>query len=212
LKDQQKAIDALQKSMKDLDKAMQDDLAKSQENYRQSVGDMARAAKDKIEQIDKDIEDEKKSRNQGWRTKVAELEKQKAEQQNIINRAGNEIGDIQNEVNKDDLTLLAEKHAKEMAAIKQQASDKKAEMQKEVDERNAFASGLWAKIGEKGFADKAISESMSFLGSIGSGPIQQSFIFNLPGVVAGDEGVRNIIMQAIAELNRQATLRNVGGK
>jgi len=212
LKDQQRAIDALQKSMKDLDKAMQDDLAKSQENYKQSVADMARAAKDKITQLDKDIADEKESRSQGWRTKVADLEKQKAEQQNIINRAGNEIGDIQNEINKDDLTLLAEKHTQEMQAIKTLASDKKAEMQKEVDDRSAFAAGLAGKAGEAGFADKAINESMSFLGSIGAGPISQSFIFNLPGVVAGDDGIKKIITQMIAELNRQATLRNVGGK
>jgi len=212
LKEQQKAIENLQKSMKDLDEAMQDDLAKSQENYRQSVADMARAAKDKIDQLDKDIADEKKNRDQGWRTKVADLEKQKAEQQNIINRAGNEIGDIQNEINKDDLTLLAEKHVKEMQAIKTQASDKKAEMQKEVDERTSFATGLASKASEAGFADKAVGESMSFLGSIGAGSIQQSFIFNLPGVVAGDEGIKNLITQMIAELNRQATLRNVGGK
>jgi len=212
LKDQEKAIESLQKSMKDLDKSMQDDLAKSQENYRQSVADMARIAKEKMDQLDKDIADEKANRDQGWRTRVADLEKQKAEQKNIINRAGNEIGDIQNEINKDDLTLLAEKHVKEMAAIKQKTADKKAEMQKEIDERASFATGLASKASEAGFTDKAVGESMSFLGSIGAGSIQQSFIFNLPGVVAGDEGIKNLITQMIAELNRQAMLRNVGGK
>lgn len=210
--DQEKAIASLRNTMSDLDEQLNEDIAKSDESYKKDVAAVARSAKDKMDSIDKQIADEKSSMSMGWRTRIDELTKEKAKEQNIIDKAGGVVLDIQTELKKDEFDLLTESHAKEFQEMKDATEKSKLEAQKEILERQVFLLKSGIQVKQPGFFEKATAEGTSFLGSIGAGTIQQSLIFNFNGAVAGDDGIKKIIQQMVDELNRQATLRGISGK
>lgn len=211
-KDQQKAIAELKSTLADLDEQLNEDIAKSDENYQKDVANLARAAKERVDEIDRQIADEKSSMSQGWRGRIADLEAERAKENDILAKAASKGIDIQTETKKDEFDLLAESHANELKEMQDAAEKKKLETNKEILERQKFLLESGVAIAKPGFFEKATAEETSFLGAIGAGTTQQSFVFNFNGAVAGDEGIKKIIQQMIDELNRQATLRGIGGK
>lgn len=206
------AIIELRQEISKLDEETDNSLEKARERQRKELADMARASQERIDQIDKQIADERFSMSRGFRTRIAELESEKEREKNVIERIGGEITDISAEIAKDDLTILQEKHASEISEIREQAAKKREELSMEESERTAFLSEKAAQIGGPGFFDRAMAEKESFAGQIGKGAIEQSFVFNFNEVVAGDEGVKKIIEETMKVLNREATLRGVSGQ
>jgi uncharacterized protein YukE len=205
--DQAKAISDLKNEMSDLNDELAKDLADSDEKYQNDVKKMAKAAQEKIDDIDKQIKEERATMNAGWRTRIEELQAQKLKEQAIIDKAGGVVKNIQAENAKDEFTILQESHTKEIEEIKAQAENKRLELQKEMLERQKFLLEGQVRVAQPGFYESATGEAGTFLGGIGAGAVQNSFNFNFNEVVAGDDGIKQIITQTINELNRQATLR-----
>lgn len=209
---QEDAIAALKKSMADLDDKLADSISKADQSYKADVANVARTAKQRIDEIDKQIASENEARSKGFRTRIADLEAEKAKEQAIIAKAGSVVGNIQDQIAKDDLDRLAEAHAATVQQLKDDEEKQKLQAQAEMLQRQAFVLGAAVNVNTPGYLSKAASEGVSYLGSIGSAPTQQALIFNFNGAVAGDDGIQKIIESTIAKLNREATLRGVGGK
>jgi hypothetical protein len=209
INDQVDAIDELKKSLKELEEQTSEDLAKSDEKYKQDVINRAKRAEDRIKEIDKQIADEQASESQGFRGRITDLQAEKDKEQSIINRASGEVSNLKGEIEKDDLTQLEEAHTKEINEIKNQADKKKAEMEKEKTDRETFLEKEKTTVETPGFYEKATKEGLSFLGGIGAGAVANSFVFNFNGDVNDKEALEKSIIDA---LNRMATLHNVSGK
>ena len=113
------------------------------------------------------------------------------------------------EVAKDEFTILKEKHDKELAEIKSQATAKKDELTKEEQARIDFLEKNKASIGTAGFFSSGVKQQDTFLGGLGLSSAQQQFIFNFNGDVSDIETLKKTIIDM---LNREATLRGVSGK
>jgi hypothetical protein len=210
--EQSKAIDSLRANLADLDAGLSDSINKSNQKYTLDVENLARKAKDKMDTIDKQIADEKRTMGQGWRDKVADLEKQKATEKAILDRAGGVVSDLQSELQKNEFDILQDAHNREIDDIRNQNEAKKKLMQEEIDARQAYLDKIQTMVVSPDFYKTITSEGTSFLGAIGASPGAQSLIFNFNGGVAGDDGIKKIISDTIAQLNRQATLHGVAGK
>lgn len=207
--EQEKAIASLRKEMTDLDQQLSDSLTKSNDKYKADVTNLARSAQDKVVSLDKQIADEKAHMSAGWRTRVEQLEKQKAAEQSIIERAGGQVANLKDELAKDDLTRLEEAHQKELKEIKDSAEQKRLELYKEELQRQVDLLTIQKNLRTPGYINGAVNNGQSFLGSIGASPTQQQFIFNFNGDVSDIDKLKQAVIDA---LNRQATLRGVGGK
>lgn len=210
--DQQKAVSDLRKTIKDLDLEMESALDKSNDKYQEDVKNLARQAKDRITDLDKQIADERSQMSAGWRDKIADLEAQKAKEQAIIDKANGVVTNLSSELSKDQFDILKESHDKELGEIRKNAQDKQKEAETEIAARTKFVEDTAAKLTTPGFLNTATKEGVTFLGSIGASASQQQIVFNFNNAVAGDEGIKKIISETIATLNRQATVRGVGGK
>ena len=211
-KEQEKAISNLNSEITDLDAKLNEDLEKSKEKYQADVTELARRAEDRIKDIDKQIVDEKQAMNKGWRSKITELEAEKAKEQAVIDRANGSVSNLSEELAKSEFDLLTESHDKEIKEIQDQAQKKKDELQKEIDARTRLMLENEVKILTPGFYESATGEANTFLGSIGATSNNQSIVFNFNDAVAGDDGIKKIISQTIEALNRDAALKGIGGK
>ena len=210
--DQEKAIKDLREEMGKLDDDLNADISKSNEKYQEDVKNLARKAQDHIDTINKQIADEQSSENAGWRTRIEQLQAEKAKEQAIINKAGGVVTDIQTAIAQDEFEILRESHNKELNEIQTTADKKKVELDAEIKARTDYLNNIQKMVTAPGFYGSATGQGTSFLGAIGAAPVQQSLVFNFNGGVAGDAGIKKIITDTIAELNRQATLRGVSGK
>ena len=210
--DQAKAINDLKKSMDDLDQKLDEDLNKSNEKYKTDVKNLAKAAQEKKNEIDKQIADERDSMSKGWQNRIRELEAEKSKEQAIIDKANGVVINLQNELSKDEFDSLRESHEKDVIEMRSSAEEKKAEIERETADREKFLTDTQTKIKQPGFFSQTVAEGSSFLGAIGAGGIQTSLNFNFMNAVAGDDGIKKIIEDTIKELDRQATLKGVGGK
>jgi len=206
---QEKAISDLRKAMRELDEQLGDQISKSDERFKEDVKNAARSAKERIEGIDKQIASEESSRSAGFRTRISELEKEKAKEQAIIDKAGGFVTGINEEISKDAIDILREQHEKEIKEIQGQAEKKRLELQKEELERQKFLLESKISISKPGFFESATGEAGTFLGNIGGGAVQNSFVFNFNGDVSDIETLKKAVIGA---LDRQATLKGVGGK
>lgn len=212
LRDQESAVNSLRSSLSDLDDQTEQSVNKSKSKYVEDVKRLARQSQEKIDQIDKQIQEEQEGRSAGFRTRIQKLEDEKLKEKTVIAKAGGEIGDLTSELQRDELDKLYENHEKEIIEIREQADRKKQEMQREIDARQGFSTELLAKVNSKGFLDEGSKQAANtFLGSIGESPGQQQIVFNFNGDVAGDEGIKNAITEALQILNRQAALRGIAG-
>ena len=209
---QQKAIGDLRDQLAQLNRDLDDSVNKQNDTYQQDVISAARSAKTKMDDLDKQMATEKAARGEGWRSKVADLQAEKDKQQQIINEAGGVVDNINAELSKDELTILKEKHEKELGAIYNQAEEKRKEYEAEIKARTDFVNTMNALVVSPDFYAKAVTQGESFLGAIGGSDMQQQLIFNFNNVVAGDDGIKKVINDTIKELDRQATLKKVGGK
>lgn len=212
LKDQQKAIDDLNAAQKKLTAQLDEDLAKSNEKYQGDVTELARRAKERIEEIAKQIEDENNTMSEGFRTRIEQLKAEMAKEQTIIDQAGTVNAKLKEDIAKNEFQILQEAHNKELSEIREQNDKKRKEAEAEIEARKFQINRIGANLYDPNFYKNSAAEGNSFLGSIGAGQQQQALIFNFNGTVAGDEGVKQIIAGAIAEINRQATVQKVGGK
>lgn len=211
-KEQQTAISNLHKEIDSIDEKLDEDLKKSNEKYQEDVVNMAKSAQERIKDIDKSIAEERSSMNKGWRTKIADLEAEKAKEQAIVDRANGVVSGLSEKMAVSEFDLLKDTHEKEIQEIKDQAQKKKEEAQKEIDDRTRLMLENEIKILTPGFYESATSGANTFLGSIGATQSPNQLIFNFNDVVAGDDGVKKIISQAIEALNREASLKGIGGK
>jgi X-X-X-Leu-X-X-Gly heptad repeat protein len=209
MNDEMDAIDNLKKEIIDVDSALEESIAKTNESYNNSVIAMAKSAQTRIDSINKQIEQEKSAMSDGWRDKIKDLEDEKAKEQAIIDKANGVVSNLSEETAKDDFDTLTEQHNKELAEITSDAEKKKSAYQKEIDDRTKILSDNEKKITSPGFYEEATSAANTFLGSIGA---NQVINFNFNDAVAGDEGIKKIISDTIDELNRQAQLKGIGGK
>lgn len=207
--DQEKAIDDLRKAEKSLNDQLTTDIDKANEKYKSDVTSAARNAKSKIDDIDKQIADEQRSQNEGWRTKIAELQIQKAKEQAIIDKAGGVVTDLSQKVSEDEFDILAEAHKKEVADLQATADKKKKLMDEEITARTAKVTELDTLVGSKDFYSKASKEGTTFAGAIGQGGIQQIIQFTFNGDVSDIETLKK---QVVETLNRTASLRQIGAK
>lgn len=212
LNDQQKAVDSLRASLKELDDDLNDSIEKSNEKYQQDVTNLARKAKENIDTINKQIAEEKDTMNRGWRDKVAELEKQKKEEQAIIDRAGGVVKNLDLETSKDEMTILQETHKQELAELQKQHDEKMNMINNEIASRQEQVKNIQSMVTAKGFFESVAAESSTFLNAIGASQNQQTLVFNFNGAVAGDEGIKKIIKDTVSSLDRTATLKNISGK
>jgi len=212
LRDQQKEIDNLSAAQKKLTTQLDEDIAKSNEKYQTDATEIARRAKQRIEEIGKQIEDENSTMSEGFRGRIEELKAEMAKEQAIIDQAGTINANLKQDIAKNDLQILQDSHEKELAEIRSQNEKKRKEAEDEINARKFQINRIGANLYDPNFYKNSSAEANSFLGSIGQGQMQQALVFNFNGTVAGDEGVKEIITQAISEINRQATVQKVGGK
>lgn len=201
------AISKLRNELKELESDTADQLENADEKYQQDVVNRAKQAQEKIDQIDKEIADEKQTRGQGWRSRIAELEKEKAQEQDILARAGGEVSDLKEKIAKDDLDKLKEDWQAERKTIQEESDKTKAEKESELN--TAITAQLRTVVASLSpdILDTLMAENQSFLGEIGAGSNQ--YIFNFNGDVNDKDKLISIITEA---LNRQATLKGVAGK
>ena len=207
--EQAKAIGNLRREMKDLDSDLEEQLGKTKDRQKQELVELARRSQERIAAIDKEIDETTRAEDRGWRTRVEELEREKEKEKSIIARVGGDVLNIKDEIAKDDLMVLQEQHAREIQEIRDQAERKKLELQKEELERQKFILETAVATKGRGFFSTAMQEAGTFLGSIGQASTQQSFVFNFNGDVSDIDTLKKVIIDA---LNREATLRGVGGK
>jgi len=207
--DQEKAIDALRKTQKQLSDQLSDSLEKSDSKFKQDAIEMARTAKERIDDINKEIETERQAQNQGWRSKIAKLEEEKAKEQAIIDKAGGVVVDIGTQIAKDEFDVLQEKHQKEIEEIKKQNEEKKSLVDQEIAERIDKVKELQTLVGGKDFYAKAGKEGTTFAGAIGAGGVQNVIQFTFNGDVSDIETLKK---QVVESLNRTALLKQVGAK
>lgn len=212
LQEQQKGIDDLRAAQKKLTAQLDEDLAKSNDKYKGDATEIARRAKQRVDEIAKQIEDENSTMSEGFRGRIEELKAEMAKEQAIIDQAGTINSNLKEDIAKTDLQILQDAHEKELAEIRSQNEKKRKEAQDEIDARKFQINRIGANLYDPNFYKNSSAEANSFLGSIGQGQMQQALVFNFNGTVAGDEGVKEIITQAISEINRQATVQKVGGK
>ena len=206
-KEQTNAVNELRKSLTDLDEETSKQLNEADKRYKQDVTNRAKQAKDRIDAIDKEIKDTQDARNAGWRTHIAELEAEKAKEQAILDKAGGAVLNLDEQLAKDDLTILKEKHDEENKTILAEADKKKTGINDEILNRQKFQLQQIGAVTTPGFLDKLTAEQQSFLGSMGVGP--SSYIFNFNGDVNDKDKLIKIITDA---LDRQATLKGVAGQ
>jgi len=207
--DQEKAIDNLRKANKELDDQLSSNINNANDKYKQDVANIARSAKTKIDEINKQILEEGRSQNSGFRTRISELEAQKAKEQAILDKAGGVVTDISKEISKDDFDLLQEKHQKELGEIAI-ANDKKKKLnEEEIKARTEKIGEISTMVGGQDFYSRASKEGNTFAGSIGSGGIQQVIQFTFNGDVSDIETLKK---QVVDSLNRTAQLRQIGAK
>lgn len=176
-------------------KKLKDELKSLDETHEEALKDMARNSQENLDKIDKDIAEEKATMNKGWRTRIEDLEKQKAKEQGIISRISGKVSNLPSELSKDELTLLEEDYQKE-----------KLTKQKDILEREKFLTERAVDISKPGFFNSYIKENQSFLGQVGAGGIANSFVFNFNG----DVNDKDALIRTITDiLNREATLRGV---
>lgn len=210
--DQAKSILKLQDQMTDLQGQLTDDLSKSNEQYQDDVVSLAQDAQSKVTDLDKQIADEQSTMSAGWRSRVADLQTQKNQELAIIAQAGTQVSDLNSKLNENDLQQLEDKHAQELQDIKDANNEKQLELQKEQlqDEATLLQDEVNAK--NPNYKTNATAAVDSFLGAIGATTNQQQIVFNFNGGVAGDDGIKQIIMDTIDQLNRNAKLAGVGAK
>ena len=183
-------------------------LGASEDRYQENLKRMARAARERIEQINEQIEDAREARNLGWRGEIIELEHNRNEQEAIIARIGGEIIDIQAEIRKDELTILQEAHKKEIDEIKEQAKRKELEIQKEILERQIAATRGAIEVRAPGFFEKAVGVETA-LRPWEVSPYQNIFNFSFEGEVSDRDALIKVVMEAI---NRASELKQFGGE
>ena len=88
LQEQQKGIDDLRAAQKKLTAQLDEDLAKSNDKYKGDATEIARRAKQRIDEISKQIEDENNTMSEGFRGRIEELKAEMAKEQAIIDQAG----------------------------------------------------------------------------------------------------------------------------
>lgn len=206
---QTKAIGALRKSIKDLDDDLEASIGKSKEKYNEDVKNLARRAKERIDEIDKEIADEENRREIGFRTRVENLEKEKAKEQAILDKAGGIVTNIESEIAKDEFDVLRESHEKEIGEIQSQAAKKKKEIEDEIKNREGYLSGVQKNVSTPGFYEKYAGQAGTFLGSIGESQAQQEIVFNFNGDVSDIEALKKAVIEA---LNKMAALKSNAGQ
>ncbi len=209
---EQEAIYDLKEAISDLDKQLQDGLDKSKSKYEQDVINLAKSSKERIDAINKQIEEERSAMNDGWRTKIKELEAQKAKEQSILDRANTQVTNLSSEIAKDDLRVLQEKHIKELSEIRTSNEEKKKALEDEMKSREMFLLKNVQTVLGKNFFAEATSKDQTFLKDIGASKSSNMYNFNFNEVVAGDDGINKIIAIVINQLNRTATLKGYGGQ
>jgi len=204
--DQSKAINSLRDDLKDLETDTQNQLDSVDARYQEDLKSKARQSKERIAQIEKEIEDTTNARSAGWRTQIAELEAEKEIEKNVLSRINGEVTNLDEELAKDELTILKEEMEAKKALIQEEADKTKAEKESEISSRtNVQLKGLASSLSPT-IMDTLISEDQSFLGSVGGGANQYIFTFN------GDVNDQDKLIKAVTEaLNRQATLRGIAG-
>jgi len=105
---------------------------------------------------------------------------------------------------KDDLTVLREKHQKELLEIEQNSKAKEEQLKLEnmQSQLNIAKTALLGMSPD--YREQYISESSGFLSQIGQSKSQ--IVFNFNDVVAGDDGIKKIIEQTINRLNVESSL------
>lgn len=210
LQEQEKAIDGLRQSMTDLDRQLNDSIAKSEDKYQADVTNLARTAEDKVKTLDKQIADENASLSAGYRTRIADLQKQKDAELAIIAKAGGTVSDLTDRLNQDAFDQLKAQHDKDLAQIQMDAEKKKAAAENEITARTGKVGEIAGLVSGPGFFGQASRDSSTFLGSIGQGPVQQVLNFNFASSVAGDAAIKKMIQDTIARLNRESQLHAAG--
>lgn len=204
--EQTTAISKLRTELKDLENDTQKQLEGVDSKYKEDLKNKAKQSQERITQIDKEIEQTKNARSAGWRSQVAELEAEKAKEQAIIARVGGQVSNLNEELAKDDLTILKEKMEAEKATILEEANKTKAEKETEIGQRTGVQLRSVLASLSPALMDTLTAENNSFLGQIGAGPNQYIFTFN------GDVNDQDKLIRVITEaLNRQATLKGVAG-
>lgn len=207
--DQLKAVGDLRKSLNDLNNDLDKSVSKSKEKYNEDIKNLARRASQRIEEIDKDIENERASQGAGFRTRIEQLEQEKAKEQAIIDKAGGIVTNIKAEIAKDEFDILREAHDKEIKEMQDQAARRRAEIENEIRQREEYLRNIQKTIGAANIYGQATTQGTSFLGAIGAAPIQQQINFTFNGAVSDIEALKKAVIDA---LNRIATLKGVGGK
>ena len=203
---QTKAVSNLREELVDLDKETSEQLKSADESYKEQLASKARSSQESIDSIEKQIAEEKRTMSGGWRTRIKELEDEKAKEQSIIDRIKSEGVDTAKESAKDELVLLKEKHDAEIEEIKSAAEEKKKLAETEIEERNQFMSQQAGFLNTEGIG-KLVADEMTYAGKSGYG--EYSYVFNFNG----DVNDKDALMKTIVELlNRQSTLKEYAGQ
>jgi hypothetical protein len=203
---QTNAVSKLKEELKDLDKETSKQLQSAEESYKSQLTSQAISSQKNIESINKQIDEEKRTMSSGWRTRIKELEDEKAKEQSIINRIKSEGIDASEAAAKDELTILKEKHLAEIAEIKSTSEEKKKLAEDEIEQRNKFIIQQGSFLSNEGIKN-LVTDEMSYAGKAGYGAYSYVFNFN------GDVNDKDALMKTIVELlNRQSTLKEYAGQ
>ena len=183
-------------------------LGEAEGRYNDNLKAMARMAQERVSQVNKQIKDISSARGRGWRGEIEELEAEKKKQNAIIKRIGGEVVDIRAEAKKDELVVLQEAHAKEIAEIKNQAKKQGLELQKEILEEKIGLTRGAVEVGQPGFFQTAIPQEVG-LRAWEQSPNQNIFNFNFEGEVSDRDALIRYVTDSI---NRAAELKQYGGE
>jgi len=198
----------LRKEIRDLASDTEEALAKQDEAYKEDLANMARSAQEKINIIDKEIADEQKLMSQGWRGRIAELEKEKAKEQSVLDRIRGEGVDASAEALKDELTLLQEANQKKRDEIAANAEKEAAEKETRISEIQVSATKAGAEAMKPGGIESLVSREMAAK-PWETSPTQAIFNINVAGDIVSED---QLLTKLINELNRLAGLKQFSGQ
>jgi len=203
-KEQSSSIQDNINQLKELQNETEKAKMTAEERYQAELINMSKRANENAERISEQIKQEEQRKERGWEVRVAELVAEKNKELDIIKRAGQDVKNLNEEMAKDDLTVLREKHQKELLEIEQNSKAKEEQLKLEnmQSQLNIAKTALLGMSPD--YREQYISESSGFLSQIGQSKSQ--IVFNFNDVVAGDDGIKKIIEQTINRLNVESSL------
>jgi hypothetical protein len=200
-------ITDLRKEIKQLSEDTNKAVSEQESAHQKDLENLARSTQSKIDNYDKQIEEIRKTRQQGWRGEIIDLEAEKQKEVDVLERIGKEGIAVSEEATKDELTLLEEANAEKIQSIKDEANVSRLEKEKAIaEEQLSITTGASKVLGAGGLSSLVTAEMNTPAWQ--TSPSASIFNINIEGTVTSEGELLKKIRDA---LNRASELKEYGG-